>query len=55
MVLEVVYAAASQIIPSGYTVHLCVAAVALVIIYAFAQGRSTTRERDLHARVVVVT
>lgn len=55
MVLEVAYALLSSTIPSGYYIPAAVIAVALVIVYAFAQGRTTTRERDLHARVVLIT
>ena len=55
MVLEVAYAAVSAVLPSKYWLPT-IAGIALVfLIRAFAQGRKTTRERDLHARVVLVT
>ena len=55
MVLEVIYAVLSSAIPSGYYLPAAIVTVALIVVYAFAQGRTTTRERDLHARVVLVT
>ncbi|KAI9061372.1 hypothetical protein FKP32DRAFT_1604887 [Trametes sanguinea] len=38
-----------------YWPHALVAATVLAVIYAYAQGRQTTRERDLHARVILLT
>ncbi|KAI1790381.1 hypothetical protein LXA43DRAFT_891085 [Ganoderma leucocontextum] len=55
MVLQVLYTAATTVLPFNYWPHAAVAVAALVVIYAYAQGRSTTRERDLHARVVILT
>ena len=55
MVLQFVYTAAAAIVPPNYWPHVLVGAFVLVVIYAYAQGRSTTRERDLHARVILLT
>ena len=55
MVLQVLYTAATTVLPFNYWPHAAVAVAVLVVIYAYAQGRSTTRERDLHARVVILT
>lgn len=54
MVLNILASAASAF-PSEYTVHVAISVFVILIIRAFAQGRKTNRERDLHARVVVVT
>lgn len=53
--LEVAYTLISSVLPSKYYLHVGVTAVVLLVIYAFAQGRTTNRERDLHARVILVT
>ncbi|KAI0753346.1 hypothetical protein C8Q80DRAFT_1067896, partial [Daedaleopsis nitida] len=55
MVLQFVYTAAAAIVPPKYWPHTLVGAFVLVVIYAYVQGRSTTRERDLHARVILLT
>ena len=55
MVLQVLYTAVTAVLPVKYWPHAATVAAVLVVIYAYAQGRSTTRERDLHARVVILT
>ena len=55
MVLQVLYTAVTAVLPVKYWPHAAAVAAVLVVIYAYAQGRSTTRERDLHARVVILT
>lgn len=55
MVLQVLYTAATSVLPFKYWPYAAVAAAVLVVIYAYAQGRSTSRERDLHARVILLT
>ena len=55
MVLQVLYTATTTVLPFSYWPHAAVAVAVLLIIYAYAQGRSTTRERDLHARVIILT
>ncbi|PCH35673.1 hypothetical protein WOLCODRAFT_107668 [Wolfiporia cocos MD-104 SS10] len=55
MVLQIAYAAVSAIFPTKYYVHIACASLVLLVAYAFAQGRTTNRERDLHARVVILT
>ncbi|KAJ6592777.1 hypothetical protein B0H19DRAFT_920025 [Mycena capillaripes] len=54
MVLKML-AAASAYFPSEYTVHVVTTLIVVLATRRIAQGRSTTRERDMHARVVVVT
>jgi len=55
MVLAIVKALANKYYPSQYTPHIAVSLLTLVIFRAFVQGRKTDRERDLHARVFLVT
>ncbi|KAI0363999.1 hypothetical protein BV20DRAFT_911588, partial [Pilatotrama ljubarskyi] len=55
MVLQFVYSAVSAVLPPKYWPHALVSANVLLVIYAYAQGRPTTRERDLHARVILLT
>ena len=55
MVLKILGAVANTLLPSSYYVHAFVSIVAIVVVHAFAQGRTTNRERDMHARVVLVT
>ncbi|KAF8131994.1 hypothetical protein EV363DRAFT_1329596 [Boletus edulis] len=55
MVLKMLGAVVNTLLPSSYYVHAAVSILAIVVVHAFAQGRTTTRERDMHARVVLVT
>ncbi|KDR85700.1 hypothetical protein GALMADRAFT_234723 [Galerina marginata CBS 339.88] len=55
MVLGILEAFASSYFPTQYILHIAVAAVTLLVLRAFSQGRRTNRERDLHARVVLLT
>jgi hypothetical protein len=56
MVLKMTHAAVLAVPQlSRYWVYIGATILAVVIIHAFAQGRSTTRERDLHTRVILVT
>jgi hypothetical protein len=55
MVLKILDAVASTRLFSEYLVHIVVAITVIFVANAFAQGRSTTRERDLHARVILIT
>ena len=55
MVLRIAEALISAFLPREYWVHIATLVFAAVVIRAFAQGRTTTRERDLHARVILVT
>ncbi|KAF9465184.1 hypothetical protein BDZ94DRAFT_1189745 [Collybia nuda] len=55
MVLSIAWAAFTKFFPTEYAVHI-VAAIGTVLVFrAFSQGRKTNRERDLHARVILVT
>ena len=55
MVLQVVLEAVNYVLPPKYYVRAFVSAAVLIVTYAFAQGRTTNRERDLHARIILVT
>ncbi|KAH9935102.1 uncharacterized protein BXZ73DRAFT_45573 [Epithele typhae] len=55
MVLAIVYSAVTTVLPFKYWPHAAVGTAVLVVLYAYAQGRTTNRERDLHARVIVLT
>jgi len=56
MVLKILYAVGTVILPSEYYyTHLVVAVIGIVTVYAFAQGRKTSRERDLHGRTILIT
>ena len=55
MVLKVLAVTINALLPSNYYVHALVSILAIVVVHAFAQGRTTNRERDMHARVVLLT
>ncbi|GJE94735.1 hypothetical protein PsYK624_109060 [Phanerochaete sordida] len=55
MVLKAAYALATHVLPTGYYWHTAIGVGSVVITYAFAQGKTTDRERDLHARTILVT
>ncbi|KAF9222354.1 hypothetical protein BS17DRAFT_735841 [Gyrodon lividus] len=55
MVLKMLGAVVNILLPSKYYVHAIISVIAIVVVHAFAQGRTTNRERDMHARVVLVT
>ncbi|EGN92784.1 hypothetical protein SERLA73DRAFT_190644 [Serpula lacrymans var. lacrymans S7.3] len=55
MVLKMAEAAVNAILPSKYFVPTAVAILVVVVVHAFAQGRTTSRERDLHARTILIT
>lgn len=55
MVLQVVFNAASFIFRPGYYTYGIGAIVLFLFTYAFSQGRTTNRERDLHARTILIT
>ena len=55
MVLKAAYAFATYALPTGYYWHTAIGVASLAVTYAFAQGKTTDRERDLHARTVLVT
>lgn len=55
MVLQLVGAIFSAFFPTQYTAHIVMALVTILALRAFSQGRTTNRERDLHARVILVT
>ncbi|KAG2153403.1 hypothetical protein DEU56DRAFT_727130 [Suillus clintonianus] len=55
MVLKVFAATVNAVLPSKYYVHAFISILVIVVVRAFAQGRTTNRERDMHARVVLLT
>ena len=55
MVLKILYAVGTTILPSQYYTHVVVAVVGIITVYTFAQGRKTSRERDLHGRTILIT
>ncbi|KAG1740821.1 uncharacterized protein EDB91DRAFT_1131628 [Suillus paluster] len=55
MVLKVLAASVNVLLPSEYYVHAIVSILVIVVVRAFAQGRTTNREREMHAKVVLVT
>ncbi|KAG6816743.1 hypothetical protein H0H87_003332 [Tephrocybe sp. NHM501043] len=55
MVLKLAEAAYNAFFPTKYVVHIIVGLVTVLVLRAFSQGRRTNRERDLHARKILVT
>jgi hypothetical protein len=55
MVLKILYAVGTTILPSEYYTHIVLAIVGIVTVYTFAQGRKTSRERVLHGRTILIT
>lgn len=45
----------SPFFPSSYVPHIITAVAVVLVIRAFAQGRTTSRDRDLHARTILMT
>jgi hypothetical protein len=54
MVLKLLAAAYAHF-PTEYTVHVVTTLIVVLATRRISQGRKTTRERDMHARVVVLT
>ena len=55
MVIQAAYSLSTYLLPPKYYPHAVVAGITGVVVYAFAQGRATNRERDLHARKIIIT
>ncbi|KAF9486459.1 hypothetical protein BDN70DRAFT_793802 [Pholiota conissans] len=55
MVLRIAEAFASRFFPTHYLIHIGVSVFSLLVLRALSQGRKTDRERDLHARIILVT
>ncbi|KAH8103493.1 hypothetical protein BXZ70DRAFT_889300 [Cristinia sonorae] len=55
MVLGAAYELSTRILPPEYYTHAAITTIAGIVTYAFAQGRTTNRERNLHARIILVT
>ncbi|KAF7289895.1 hypothetical protein MIND_01364200 [Mycena indigotica] len=54
MVLKIAAAAAAYF-PTDYTLHVVTAIVVVILARVISQGRRTSRDRDLHARVILLT
>ncbi|KAJ7165674.1 hypothetical protein C8R43DRAFT_216524 [Mycena crocata] len=54
MVLKILGVAGTYF-PTEYTVHVVAAIILTLAARGISQGRKTTRERDLHARVILLT
>ncbi|KAJ2932308.1 hypothetical protein H1R20_g4800, partial [Candolleomyces eurysporus] len=52
-ILESIYR--SSYFPRSYVPHILLASLAVAILHALSQGRKTSRDRDLHARTVILT
>jgi NAD(P)-dependent dehydrogenase (short-subunit alcohol dehydrogenase family) len=52
-ILESIYR--SSYFPRSYVPHILITSLAVVILHALSQGRKTSRDRDLHARTVILT
>jgi hypothetical protein len=55
MVLKILGAVLPVVLAQNYYLHIFIGIVTVIALHTFAQGRSTTRERDLHARVILIT
>jgi hypothetical protein len=55
MVLNILEALFNSYFPTQYAKHIFIGFLAIYVVRTFSQGRRTNRERDLHARVVLVT
>ncbi|KAF8971691.1 hypothetical protein BDZ97DRAFT_1138247 [Flammula alnicola] len=55
MVLSIAEAFASSYFPTQYLIHIGVGILSIFVLRAFSQGRRTNRERDLHARTILLT
>ncbi|KAJ2917686.1 hypothetical protein MD484_g2694, partial [Candolleomyces efflorescens] len=52
-ILESIYR--SSYFPRSYVPHILLTSLAVVVLHALSQGRKTSRDRDLHARTVILT
>lgn len=55
MPLKAAYWLLNAVLLPKYYTHALFAVAALVTLYTYAQGRKTNRERDLHARTILIT
>ncbi|KAL1694921.1 hypothetical protein GGG16DRAFT_46509 [Schizophyllum commune] len=55
MVVHILGTAYETLFPKQYLYHICGGLLALYVIRTLSQGRKTTRDRDLHGRVVLLT
>ncbi|EIW80608.1 hypothetical protein CONPUDRAFT_125423 [Coniophora puteana RWD-64-598 SS2] len=55
MVLKLTLAAVDKLLPSTYYLHVVVAVAVVLITRVVSQGRRTTRDRDMHGRIFLVT
>ncbi|KAL1669505.1 hypothetical protein GGF50DRAFT_44263 [Schizophyllum commune] len=55
MVVHILGTAYETLFPKQYLYHICGGLLALYVIGTLSEGRKTTRDRDLHGRVVLIT
>jgi len=55
MVLKVAQALTDKFLLYEYAWHILVGLIVLAVVRTFSQGRTTSRERDLHNRTFLVT
>jgi hypothetical protein len=55
MVLGIIGALYTSYFPTQYAVQIAIGLLVIYVLRTLSQGRRTNRERDLHARVVLVT
>ncbi|KAL1749219.1 hypothetical protein HDZ31DRAFT_27869 [Schizophyllum fasciatum] len=55
MVLHILGTAYDTLFPKQYLYHICGGLLALYVLRTLSQGRKTSRDRDLHGRVVLMT
>ncbi|KAJ3769801.1 hypothetical protein FB446DRAFT_791051 [Lentinula raphanica] len=55
MVLNILEIFGTKYFPTQYTVHIVALIAAIFALRAYSQGRATNRERDLHARTILIT
>ncbi|KAJ3811350.1 hypothetical protein F5876DRAFT_64851 [Lentinula aff. lateritia] len=55
MVLNILEVLGSKYFPTQYTIHIVAAIATIFAVRTYSQGRATNRERDLHARTILVT
>ncbi|KAJ3756819.1 hypothetical protein EV360DRAFT_95550 [Lentinula raphanica] len=55
MVLNILEILGTKYFPTQYTVHIVALIAAIFALRAYSQGRATNRERDLHARTILIT
>ena len=55
MPLPVLVSLVPKLFASPYLIHIAIVLFAVSVVRAYAQGRTTDRERDLHGRTILLT